>query len=329
MKTSKVSIIIPCYNIEKHIKKCIDSVLSQSFSDFELLLIDDGSTDQTLAILKKFEKQDQRIKVFTQSNQGVSYTRNRGIELAAADYVMFIDGDDWIEIDMIECIIEQGLNKNVMNVCGMIHERNKEIFKNNIFSNLIKGNRLKFEKNHFITLFPSSILSSPCCKVYNRDILIEYQIRFGEDISYQEDLIFNLLYLNRIKEIKILPVFKYHYIEHQTSSSSRFHINLNVSMQIVSDLLISFPNYNKNEKSIQTFNIDQILKLISNYSHKDANLNLKAKYNGIKKILKSDDFENSKNIINEMAVGNGLKVLLKHKNVTGILIYFYLNKLLK
>jgi hypothetical protein len=230
---------------------------------------------------------------------------------------------------MIECIIEQGLNKNLMNVCGMFHERNKEIFKNNIFSNLIKGNRLKFEKNQFITLFPSSILSSPCCKIYNRDILIEYKIRFGEDISYQEDLIFNLLYLKKIKDIKILPVFKYHYIEHQTSSSSRFHINLNASMQIVSDLLISFPNYNKNEKSIQAFIIDQILKLISNYLHKDSNLNLKAKYNGIKKILKSDDFENSKNIINEMALGKGLKVLLKHKNVTGILLYFQLNKLFK
>lgn len=329
MLNSKVSIIIPCYNVEKHIEKCVQSVLNQTFADFELLLLDDGSTDQTLDIIKKCEKRDPRIKVFTHANRGVSYTRNKGIELAAADYIMFIDGDDWIESDMINLLIDPKSSAEVLSVCGMVNERNGEEIENSVFSNIIKKKKLVFDQNELMTLFPSSILSSPCCKFYNKKILTNNDIIFDESISYQEDLKFNLEYIQNIKLVKIIPEFKYHYVEHETSSSSRFHKNLSKSVNTIAKLLLTFPNYEKSKKSIQIFNIDQILKLISNYLHRDSNYNLKEKYNGINQILNSNLFEDSQEVIMEMNLGKVLKILLKSKKVLGIIFYFQLNKSLQ
>ncbi len=324
----KLSIIIPCYNIQKHIENCIDSVLSQTFADFELILLDDGSTDQTLDVLKEREKKDQRIKVFTHANRGVSYTRNKGIELAAADYIMFIDGDDWIEDNMVDLLIEPESPTDIMRVCGMVNERNGEVIENSVLAAIIKKKKLEFDQNQLMTLFPSSILSSPCCKLYNKKILLKNNIIFDESISYQEDLKFNLEYLQNITLIKIIPEFKYHYVEHETSSSSRFHKNLNESIHIISKLLIAFPNYEKSQKSVQIFNIDQILKLISNYLHKNSTYTLKEKYNGITQILNSNLFRDSEEVIMKMNLGKALKVLLKSKNVLGIIVYFQLNKIL-
>ena len=312
----QISVIVPCYNIDKYLSKCIESILAQTFEYFELLLINDGSSDSTLAVCEEYQKRYTRIKVYSHENKGVSYTRNRGIELAVTDYIMFIDGDDWIEENMIELLIKPELNEDSMNVCGMIHERNGEVFENSFFSTIIKNNKLEFYQNQ------------PCCKVYNKDILIKNGINFDELLSYQEDLKFNLEYLKKIKKIKIVPSFKYHYVEHKTSSSSRFHKNLNSSITKISRLLAAFSNYNQSEKSIQLFNIDQVLKLIANYLHKDSNYNIKVKYYGIKQILNSDIFEDSQGVITEMHLGKALKIFLKNKNIVGIIFYFQLNKLL-
>jgi len=325
----KISIIIPCYNIELHVLKCIDSVLNQTYPNFELLLINDGSTDTTLDICKKQKKKDSRIKVYSHNNKGVSFTRNRGIALAKGDYIMFIDGDDWIEKDTLSHLINAGLRPDIINVCGMIHEKKDKTFKNIFFYNLIQNQNFEFHQDYFFSLFPSSILSSPCCKLYNRDVLIKNNIKFDEDLSFQEDLIFNLLYLKKIIKIRIVPYFKYHYIEHEESSSNKFHPNLNKSVSIIKTLLLDLSNYDPLKKSIQHFNMDQVLKLISNYIHKDSNLSIKGKIMEIRKIIHSDFFEESKNIIENMSLRKTLKYCLKYKYSIGIFFYFQVNKLIK
>ena len=98
---NKITIIVPVYNSENYIRRCVDSVLRQSFEDFELLLINDGSTDGSLKILREYEKSDKRIRVINQENMGVAKTRNKGIKLASGKYIMFIDNDDYIENDYI------------------------------------------------------------------------------------------------------------------------------------------------------------------------------------------------------------------------------------
>lgn len=102
MNTPLISIIIPVYKAEKYLHCCVDSVLAQSFTNFELILIDDGSPDNSGTICDEYAKQDRRIKVFHQENQGVSAARNLGIEQAKGEWIAFIDSDDWVENTMYE-----------------------------------------------------------------------------------------------------------------------------------------------------------------------------------------------------------------------------------
>lgn len=324
----KVSIIIPCYNNAEHLPKCIESVLNQTVTDFELLLLNDGSTDATLAICDDFQKNDVRIKVYSHQNKGVSYTRNRGIDLAQADYIMFIDGDDWIENDMLALLMESNPSADTLPVCGMIHERRGKVFVNDFFQNLINKKKLEFNKDELFSLFPSSVLNSPCCKIYSRIILINNNIKFEEKLSYQEDLIFTLQYLSLVQNIKIVPAFKYHYVEHVMSSSNRFHQNLNASVFKVTSLLLALSNYN-NSPAVQKFNIDQVIKLISNILHKNSGLNVKQKYVEINAVLNSTIFEESKEIINKMQLGKLLEIALLNKKPILIMMYFGLNKIFK
>ena len=325
----KLSIIIPCYNNAPHLPKCIESVLSQSFADFELLLLNDGSTDATLNICEDFQKKDARIKVFSHENNGVSYTRNRGITLALHDYIVFLDADDWVEPSYIESIYKNTNHEKHMNVCGMFHHQKGRVVQNEIFKSLIRNNILKFDRNHFITLFPSSVLSSPCCKVFSKNIIINAGITFDESLSFQEDLIFNLQYIQHLQKIIIIPNFYYHYVEHAVSSTSRFHKNLGKSIFKVNELLTILPNYKSNITKVQQFKIDQVLKLLSNVLHHNSDLNLKCKYLEIKKILTSTFFIESKGVIKNMQIGKLLKFGLLNNSIILIMVYFKFNTLLK
>ena len=109
VKTSPtISVIVPVYNAEKYLHRCIDSVLAQTYKDFELLLIDDGSKDSSGTICDEYAAQDARVKVFHKENGGVSSARNVGLDHARGEWIMHLDGDDWIEHDMLERLIQKG-----------------------------------------------------------------------------------------------------------------------------------------------------------------------------------------------------------------------------
>ena len=96
MSEPKVSVIVPVYNCEKYIERCMDSLINQTLADIEIIVIDDESKDTTFEILKEYEKKDKRIKLMTKKNSGVSSSRNKGMEIATGKYIAFVDGDDWI-----------------------------------------------------------------------------------------------------------------------------------------------------------------------------------------------------------------------------------------
>lgn len=105
MVNPEISIIIPVYNPGKFINKCLNSIIHQTFKNIEILCIDDGSTDNSLNILKEFQKNDKRIRIFSQENLGAAASRNLGIENSKGNYILFVDADDWIEEDMCEKLI--------------------------------------------------------------------------------------------------------------------------------------------------------------------------------------------------------------------------------
>lgn len=115
----KISIVVPIYNAEKYLERCIQSILVQTYSDFEVLLINDGSKDNSIKICQQYEKKDNRIKVIDKKNEGVSQTRNQGIKIARGKYIQFIDSDDFIEPNMLEEMLEKAEKEEVdVCICG-------------------------------------------------------------------------------------------------------------------------------------------------------------------------------------------------------------------
>lgn len=116
----KISVIVPVYNVEKYVEKCLDSIIRQTYQNLEIICINDGSTDRSLELCKKIQKQDERIRVVTQKNKGLAAVRNRGIQEATSEYIAFIDSDDYIDEDYIEklyeCLIENDADISVANV---------------------------------------------------------------------------------------------------------------------------------------------------------------------------------------------------------------------
>lgn len=325
----KISVIIPCYTIEKHLPKCIESVLVQTFTDFELLLVNDGSTDSTLEICESYQAKDSRIRVFSHTNSGVSYTRNQGIANASGDFILFIDGDDWIETTLLASLYAVAQLHTTLPICGITHELNGFVFKNKAYQKLIAIYGLHYDSSQFLDLFFGSALSSPCCKLYSAQIIKERELRFDEAISYQEDVLFNLKYLKYVTSISLLDSYPYHYVEHSNSSSGRFHKNLELALSKILEYLKKFSSSADDQSKIEQYAFNQILKSLSNVVHKNSNYTFATQYSVIKKLLNSSEYHFSEKALSKNSINFLLKRLIKEKNIFLLLCYYQLNKFLK
>ena len=202
-----ISIIVPVYNVEKYLNRCLDSIINQSFINFELILINDGSTDKSGKICDKYAQIDKRVRVIHKKNEGVSLTRNLGINIAKGDYITFIDSDDWIEQDFFKKAIEYIKENNVsILITGFVFENNKKIFntfnakKDEILLNdEIKKEFLKQNK------FSWTVYD----KFFKKEIIKKY--KFDSRFKIGEDMLFCWQILKNEKKIGYLPLYKYHY----------------------------------------------------------------------------------------------------------------------
>lgn len=187
---SKISVIVPVYNVEKYIGKCIESILSQTFTDFELILVDDGTPDTSGAICDDYAKKDGRVKVFHKPNGGVSSARNNGIEKATGEWICFVDSDDWIEPTYLE---DFGLDESDADIYlqGYVKEKDGSVIARHDFE--------KCESDDFFTVLSYSednyIINSPCFKLFKRSVIMNNYVRFETNMSYGEDHLFSLTYV--------------------------------------------------------------------------------------------------------------------------------------
>lgn len=200
-----ISIIVPVYNVEKYLRKCLDSILSQIYSDFELLLIDDGSKDQSGKICDEYAARDSRIRVFHKENGGVSSTRNLGIEQVKGEWITFIDSDDWVDADylanftMDSDLCVQGY------YCG---ERMCQYADD-------------YVKSHVGAIYMKrGYVQGPYCKLFQASIVLNNQIRFDEKLSYGEDILFLMQYSLCCQSMRVTSACGYHYQQAVANSLS-------------------------------------------------------------------------------------------------------------
>lgn len=210
IRNPKISIIVPVFNVEKHLTKCIDSILSQTFRNFELILIDDGSHDQSGTICDKYAETDYRIRVVHQKNQGVSSARNNGVEISRGDYICFVDSDDYLDLNYLEQLIK---NEADIVLCGLVSETNK----GNVVSIQRHNEYFALRKDiNWELIFRCDSIFAPYCKLFRRSILEEFSILFPLEVSWGEDAVFVADYLLHVESLCMVESCGYHYVSYET-----------------------------------------------------------------------------------------------------------------
>lgn len=205
----KVSVIIPVYNAENYIDQCVRSVLAQTFTDFELLLIDDGSTDGSGIICDNFVQKDTRIKVFHKANSGVSSARNQGLESAMGEWIVFLDSDDVIEAQYLEHLLLNVLSfHSDFATSRLIEARKTKEYENRTYENL----------DGFKTFFENCDYHPIGGKIFNKSILDAKNIRFHQDIKQGEDTLFIKEYILHCKRVSTTSYRGYCYRESNTAT---------------------------------------------------------------------------------------------------------------
>lgn len=225
----KLSVIVPVYNAEKYLHRCIDSILNQAFDDFELLLIDDGSNDSSGAICEKYAEFDERVRVIHKNNNGVSEARNTGIDNAVGEYIIFVDSDDEISKGFFDDVAIKAENVDLY-ICGA-REIQKEFGKiTNQTEHRLKIEGMTTVKWLFSNVgasIPVCLVRTPWAKAYRTQIIKKNNVRFDKNFSLGEDILFNLSYCEHIEKVYVdINVYYMYYKENQQSLASRYTPNI-------------------------------------------------------------------------------------------------------
>ncbi|HFU4392988.1 TPA: glycosyltransferase family 2 protein, partial [Streptococcus suis] len=217
MEEKLISIIVPVYNAEKTIERCILSILEQSYTNFELILINDGSTDSSLFTIKNFIV-DTRVKIIDKQNEGASQTRNRGIREAKGEYLLFIDSDDYIDNDYVQRLYEEIENSKLdMVISGirMVDSDGKEL------------NRFCLNDSPW----SKYMITSPCTRIIRRKFILDNNLFF---IDYtMEDIHYNAVFFSRTDRVRVIPYIGYNYLMNPESTTHTLHKGISKEVDIL------------------------------------------------------------------------------------------------
>lgn len=227
----KVSVIVPVHNSEQYLGYCVNSILSQTYTNIEVILINDGSTDSSLRICNNYAAIDRRIKVIDVENGGVSKARNLGLKYATGEFVQFVDSDDVISLNMTERLVKAiEAYKTDIVFCGMKLVSLKDFIpiqmvyctSEGIGKECVLDQKTFLQKMVFL-LWKTAMLEGPCNRIYRMSIIKAHNIRFPENISLGEDLLMNLRYYDFCNGVALLSDKLYYYIQSNDSSLTKVY----------------------------------------------------------------------------------------------------------
>lgn len=244
------SIIVPVYNVENYLKECLESLIKQTYYNLEIICINDGSTDNSLKILKEYKKKDKRIKVINQKHFGVSHTRNNGIRISKGDFITFVDSDDFIDLNVFEKCVKKIINNNADIVVYQLIAENQKYQR-------YLDNKI-YISDPYSAIRDYNLYPSICNKIFRRKIIIENNIFFKEDVKYAEDAIFKEFAFIKATVIALEPSVIYHYVYRKNSAEHSLNEIIKIESQIKRiDYLYDF--YKKNNELRNKDNLIEIL----------------------------------------------------------------------
>ncbi len=343
----KISVIVPVYKVEKYLRTCLDSIVRQSYKNLEIILVDDGSPDACGEICDEYAKKDSRIQVIHKENGGLCAARNDGIEAATSEWLLFVDSDDWLDEDYIECLAHNLGEKTSLNICGAMEEyadgthrkrfgftgvdciREKNLLQlaqaNVVFAQrnyIVEGRRLSF-----------GLSAAPWNRLYNRELIMEHGQRFDTQLQAMEDLCFNLHYLEYVTEIYQVEAYGYHYRQVFTGNTKSYRQDrLKVdekSFHVLDRYLLSTDNpylpdaVNARIVAVFTMNLDRYYLSKANPSSK------KEKKRILRETLESERYRKAFLKVKPGLLSFPQKLLVKaarHKAINAILLLHWLDR---
>lgn len=257
---TRISVIVPVYNVEKYLKECLDSIINQTLENIEIIIIDDGSTDTSPIIVDHYAKKDSRIKAIHQKNHGYSYTINKGIELARGDYIGIVESDDFIEKDMYEKLLNVGLEDNSDVIKGGFFIYNSLLPKDrqNKYFACPSGVDLRNAPTEAFTIeeWPELIAlhSSIWSSIYRSNILKKCKVPESAGASYQ-DLPFMFTIMSKAKKISVVKKGFYHWRnepnqQHSTSVKGKKALMMIKNSKLGVDIIKKTKKYNDLKEAI-------------------------------------------------------------------------------
>lgn len=333
MTNKKVSIIVPIYNVEMHLEKCVQSIINQTYNNLEIILVNDGSTDSSPNICDKFQEVDSRIKVVHKDNGGLSDARNTGMLHATGDYYMFIDSDDWIENNMVEDLLDHAINHQAEIVMCTISSENG--FRNDIQLFPWDKDRYFNRKSivneflpHFISMIDSTgkviknISGSVCRCLYSSKLLISNNVFFDINVGSGEDKEFNLRVLSKCNSLYTTNECYYHYnrnINFGGSTTQRYSPGLYPKVKYRQECYVKTLKegglYDDYEKALDFIWLSTIGAVIKNFCYEGNQASNSDIVTESKKVLKDSGFMEKIDIFTKnqlKAIGYGELSLMKY-----------------
>lgn len=225
----KISVIVPVYNTEKYLDRCIQSILAQTYTDFELLLVDDGSTDSSGAICDKYAEQDSRVRVFHKENGGVSSARNQGLDNAKGEWITFVDSDDWVDREFFN-ILSKSSKPDILISYYVADGWSRWVsvpFEDATFNT---KNMKVFLNKYLISC------NMPWGKWIKRSLIETFKIRFDSNFSYGEDTLFIMDCLSKVESVETNSESLYHYDCTNSMSLSKITRDVNYYILLIDEI---------------------------------------------------------------------------------------------
>lgn len=281
----KISIIVPIYNSEKYLERCLNSIINQTYRNIEIILINDGSKDRSLEICQKYKKIDNRIQIINKKNSGVSDSRNVGLENSSGEYIQYVDSDDYLNLNACEVLLENIKKSNAsLVICGFNIIKNNNILRRPYLKACTLDLHERFENYKYIT----PLFASPCNKLYIRKSI---KNKFNHDLELGEDLVNNLNYIIYNKKICIIEECLYNVVLDNDQSLNR-KLDLEKLDKVIElkekeyDILNLIYN---SEKVKEYINIETSIAIHAFFRTILYKINRKEFYTLLDKYLKEDD----------------------------------------
>lgn len=344
----KVSVIIPIYNVEKYLKKCIQSIIKQTYSNLEILLIDDGSNDSSSDICKEFEKIDKRINYIFKENGGVSSARNKGLEKATGDWITFIDPDDWAEDNMIEEAwnIAKNYNADIVQWNSYYNKRNEQTKRKAINPQILERKQQEIEnfqldilstiyeeKERGISVGP---IRGVWGKLYKSEVISN--IKFNEKLFAFEDGLFNLNVFNNADKVVLFNKYLHHYRINDKSVCNSYKAEwLQQSEQILKEIQNFIKENNKEQTKFAELYNALACELLSScltrsIFHRDNLKSMAEKKRILKEHINTNLYREILNNINFKYLSNKQKLLvylLKNNRINLVYIIYLIKQKIK